>query len=80
MLIGGGFMLAKACMVCSCYSCHIGLWRLSVTLESHYPVLFSILFPFCRGEAGQLSLRSTASFVIFPFLPCCWPFLSTFLP
>ena len=31
-------------------------------------------------EAGKLSPRCTATFVIFSIALCCWPFLSTFLP
>ena len=43
------------------------------------PLLFTS-FPFCRGEHGLLSLRCTATLVIFPIVPSCWPFLCTFLP
>ena len=51
-----------------------------------FPMMFSCVvslfrtFPFSRGEAGQLSFRYTATFVMFSIAPCCWPFLSTFLP
>ena len=31
-------------------------------------------------EASYLSLHCTATFVILTIAPCCWPFLSTFLP
>ena len=41
---------------------------------------FFLSFPFSRGDAGQLSLRCTATLVMFPIAPCCWPYLSTFLP
>ena len=30
---------------------------------------FFVLFPFCRGDSGQMLLRCTATYVIFPLLP-----------
>ena len=43
-------------------------------------IVLHISFSFSRGEAGQFSLCCMATFVIFSFVPCCWPSLSTFLP
>ena len=41
----------------------------------------SSCFPFIDPcEAGHPSLRCTATFGIFSIVPCCRPFLSTFLP
>ena len=38
--------------------------------------LFFIPFPFCRGAVGNLSLRCTATFAIFPLLCECSPLLA----
>ena len=43
-------------------------------LMSLSPSLSFPSFPFCRGEAGNFSLCSTATFVIFSIAPHCWPF------
>ena len=53
-------------------------------LDSLQPKLNSILLvrPSSRSplvKAGQLSLRSTATFIILPIATCCWHFLSTVL-
>ena len=42
--------------------------------------LFFLSFPFCRGEAGLLVTPLYGCFIIFSIAPCCWLFLSTFLP
>ena len=43
--------------------------------------LYFLWFPFCRGEAGLVVTPLYDYFCINKILgPCCWPFLSTFLP
>ena len=43
-------------------------------------ILFFVWFPCVGVRLVYGSLRSTATFVSVSIGPCCWPFLSTFLP
>ena len=40
--------------------------------------LFFLWFPFCMGEGGLVITPLYSYF--FSIGPCCWPFLSTYLP
>ena len=52
----------------------------SSTWKTNNMFLFFLPFPFCRGEAGQLSLRCTATFVIcFQLLPVVGLFTPLFV-